>query len=80
MRKPPRRHPGQARKSRAAPPPARTVELEIESVGARGDGLARLEEFVRDLRGGVVLVSLTPGGRVTQGICSSKIRRQAEDS
>ncbi len=43
MRKPPRRPAGQTRKGRAAPPPARTVELDIESVGARGDGQARLD-------------------------------------
>lgn len=43
MRKPPRRHPGQSRKSRSAPPPARTVELVIEEIGARGDGLAHLD-------------------------------------
>ena len=43
MKKPPRRHPGQSRKSRTSPPPARMVELEIEEVGARGDGVARLD-------------------------------------
>ena len=41
MRKPQHRAP--TRKSRAAPPPARTVELVIESVGARGDGQASLD-------------------------------------
>ncbi|RAU21707.1 class I SAM-dependent RNA methyltransferase [Paramagnetospirillum kuznetsovii] len=43
MRKPPRRHSGQARKSRAAPPAARTVALVIDEIGARGDGVARLD-------------------------------------
>ena len=43
MRKPPRRAAGQNRKGRATPPAVRTVELEIESVGARGDGQARLD-------------------------------------
>jgi 23S rRNA (uracil1939-C5)-methyltransferase len=43
MRKPPRRNGGQIRKGRTAPPAARIVELEIEAVGARGDGQARLD-------------------------------------
>ncbi|CAA7621341.1 putative enzyme [Candidatus Terasakiella magnetica] len=43
MRKP-RRSPAAARKARiAAPLPPRTVELVVEEVGARGDGIARLD-------------------------------------
>ena len=43
MRKPPRRPAGQNRKGRPTPPAARTVELRIDAVGARGDGQARLD-------------------------------------
>lgn len=64
MRKPPRR--GATRKSRNAAPPARTVELEIESIGARGDGTGSLD-------GEAVFVPFTvPGDRVVARIESRR--------